>query len=116
MNRESFIFFEDEIIASYCGLLLFAGLYITYKLRFPQVRFLFLALKILSGAMDHKGSKGQLVHSQGFSAGTASSLLPGAIIGSAFAMMIAGVGALFWVWVATFFHYAATRCIFYACH
>jgi phosphatidylserine decarboxylase len=103
MNRESFIFFEDEIIASYCGLLLFAGLYITFKLRFPQVRFLFLALKILSGAMDHKGSKGQLVHSQGFSAGTASSLLPGAMIGSAFAMMIGGVGALFWVWVATFF-------------
>ena len=97
MNKESFIFFENEIIASYAGLLLFAGLYISYKLRLPQVRFLFLALKILSGAMDHKGSKGQLVHSQGFSAGTASSLLPGAIIGSAFAMMIGGVGALFWV-------------------
>ncbi|HMV43799.1 MAG TPA: archaetidylserine decarboxylase, partial [Leptospiraceae bacterium] len=102
MNKENFIFFGDEIIASYCGLLIFAAIYITYKLKFPQVRFLFLALKILSGAMDHKGSKGQIVHSQAFSAGTASSLLPGAILGSALAMMIGGVGALFWIWVGSF--------------
>jgi phosphatidylserine decarboxylase len=100
--RESFIF-ENEIVASYFALLLFVGFYITVRLKFPQVRFLFLALKIFSGAMDYKGSKGQLIHSQAFFAGIASSLIPGAIIGSAFAISIAGVGALFWIWVATFF-------------
>ncbi len=75
----------------------------TIRLRFPQLRFLFLAIKIFSGNMDYKGSRGRLVHSQAFFSGTASSLLPGAVIGSALALMIAGPGVLFWIWISSFF-------------
>ncbi|EKO62956.1 phosphatidylserine decarboxylase [Leptospira kirschneri str. H2] len=53
--------------------------------------------------MDYKGSRGRLVHSQAFFSGTASSLLPGAVIGSALALMIGGPGVLFWIWVSSFF-------------
>lgn len=103
MNKDNLFFFDSEIVSAYAVLLLLVGIYVSIKLRFPQVRYIFLALKIFSGAMDHKGSKGQLVHSQAFYAGTASSLLPGALIGSALALMIGGVGSLFWIWVTTFF-------------
>lgn len=75
----------------------------TIRLRFPQLRFLFLAIKIFSGNMDYKGSRGRLVHSQAFFSGTASSLLPGAVIGSALALMIGGPGVLFWIWISSFF-------------
>ncbi|EKR46439.1 phosphatidylserine decarboxylase [Leptospira interrogans serovar Grippotyphosa str. UI 12769] len=53
--------------------------------------------------MDYKGSRGRLVHSQAFFSGTASSLLPGAVIGSALALMIGGPGVLFWIWISSFF-------------
>lgn len=53
--------------------------------------------------MDYKGSRGRLVHSQAFFSGTASSLVPGAIIGSALALMIGGPGVLFWIWISSFF-------------
>ncbi len=99
--KENFIF-ESEILASYFGLLLFVGIFLSIRLKFPQFRFLFLALKIFSGAMDYKSLKGQLLQSQAFFSGVASSLIPGAIIGSAFAISLGGVGALFWIWIATF--------------
>ncbi|EMO26587.1 hypothetical protein LEP1GSC170_3728 [Leptospira interrogans serovar Bataviae str. HAI135] len=44
----------------------FIGVFLTIRLRFPQLRFLFLAIKIFSGNMDYKGSRGRLVHSQAF--------------------------------------------------
>ncbi|EMO90776.1 phosphatidylserine decarboxylase [Leptospira noguchii str. 2001034031] len=81
----------------------FIGVFLTIRLRFPQLRFLFLAIKIFSGNMDYKGSRGRLVHSQAFFSGTASSLLPGAVIGSALALMIGGPGVLFWIWISSFF-------------
>ncbi|MCB1177395.1 MAG: phosphatidylserine decarboxylase [Leptospiraceae bacterium] len=70
-------------------------------MRFPQFRYLFLALKIFSGAMDDKGSKGQIVHSQSFYASSSSTILLGAIIGSSLALSLGGVGILFWIWIAS---------------
>jgi phosphatidylserine decarboxylase len=101
MIKDSLLIFENEMIASYFLLILVVGIYLTFKLKFPQIRFLFLSLKIFSGAMDYKGSKGQLVHSQAFFSGIASSLLPGAIIGSGIAIHLGGIGALFWIWLST---------------
>jgi phosphatidylserine decarboxylase len=92
---------ESEIFNPYFLLVLLSGIYISIKLKFPQIRYFFLAIKILSGTLDHKGSKGQLIHSQSFFAGTGSSLLFGSTIGSIFALSIGGVGALFWIWVIT---------------
>ncbi|PJZ54770.1 archaetidylserine decarboxylase [Leptospira adleri] len=97
-----FQFFDWDLLKPFFYFLSFIGIYLTLRLRFPQVRFLFLAVKIFSGNMDYKGSRGRLVHSQAFFSGTASSLLPGAIIGSALALMIGGPGVLLWIWVSSF--------------
>ncbi|MCE9501719.1 MAG: archaetidylserine decarboxylase [Leptospira sp.] len=102
MNQKSLLLLGNDIANPYFFLILLCGLYLTIRLRFPQIRFLFLSLKILSGAMDFKGSRGQLVHSQAFFASTGSSLLLGAIVGSALALMTGGPGALFWIWVSSF--------------
>lgn len=94
---------KNQIFDPYFILVILTGIYLSIKLNFPQLRYFFLSFKILTGALDHRGSKGQLVHSQAFFAGTSSSFLIGSAIGSAFALKIGGVGALFWIWLATFF-------------
>ncbi|MBE7412980.1 MAG: archaetidylserine decarboxylase [Leptospiraceae bacterium] len=100
-NSKNFFLLGNDIINPYFLLVIFCGIYLTIRLKFPQFRFFFLAFKIFSGILDNKGSKGQLVHSQAFFAGTASSLLLGAIIGSAVALTIGGIGALFWIWIGS---------------
>ncbi|MDV6235199.1 archaetidylserine decarboxylase [Leptospira ellisii] len=95
--------FDWDLLKPFFYFLGFIGIYLTFRLRFPQLRFLFLAVKIFSGNMDYKGSRGRVVHSQAFFSGTASSLVPGAVIGSALALMIGGPGVLIWIWVSSFF-------------
>lgn len=102
MNPEFLLPLDNEIVGSYAIILLFAGMYVSIKLRFPQFKYFLLGLKILTGVMDDKGVKGQIVQSQGFYAGAASSILFGTIIGSAFALSLGGVGVLFWIWVIGF--------------
>lgn len=99
MNPEFLLPLDNEIVGSYAILLLFAGIYVSFKLKFPQFKYFLLGLKILTGVMDDKGVKGQIVQSQGFYAGAASSILFGTILGSAFALSLGGVGVLFWIWV-----------------
>ncbi|TGK78923.1 phosphatidylserine decarboxylase [Leptospira noumeaensis] len=93
----------SDILSPYFYLILVASIYLSFRLGFPQIRFLFLALKILTGNMDFKGSKGQLVHSQAFFAGIGSSLLLGSVIGTALAIAYGGIGVLFWIWVMSLF-------------
>jgi phosphatidylserine decarboxylase len=88
-----------DILNPYFILLLFAGLMITTQLHVPQIRYLFLSLKILSGNMDFKGSRGQLIHSQAFFAGIGSSLLLGSFFGTTLAILVGGLGTLLWIWV-----------------
>ncbi|TGK00758.1 phosphatidylserine decarboxylase [Leptospira semungkisensis] len=102
LTTKLFPFLDLDLLKPYFYFLLFIGLYLTFRLKFPQVRFLFLAIKIFSGNMDYKGSRGRLVHSQAFYAGTASSLLPGAVLGSALALVLAGPGVLLWIWLSSF--------------
>ncbi|ULH27489.1 archaetidylserine decarboxylase [Leptospira weilii] len=98
-----FQFFDWDLVRFFFYFLSFIGIFLTFRLRFPQLRFFFLAVKIFSGNMDYKGSRGRLVHSQAFFSGTASSLVPGSVIGSALALMIGGPGVLFWIWISSFF-------------
>ncbi|MCB1143546.1 MAG: phosphatidylserine decarboxylase [Leptospiraceae bacterium] len=100
MKIEYLVPIENEILSSYALLVLLVGLFVSFRLRFPQFRYFLLSLKILSGAMDDKGSRGQLIQSQAFFSSTASSLLLGAVLGSAFALSVGGVGVLFWIWVS----------------
>lgn len=102
MNLEYLLPLDNEILVSYSILIVLAGIYITFKLNFPQFRYFLLGLKILTGVMDDKGVKGQIVQSQGFYAGAASTILFGSILGSAFALSLGGVGVLFWIWIIGF--------------
>ncbi len=91
----------SDILSPYFYLILLVGLYLTFRLGFPQIRFLFLSLKILTGNMDFKSSKGQLVHSQAFFAGIGSSLLTGSVFGTGLAVAYGGSGVIFWIWVVS---------------
>ncbi|EMG20562.1 hypothetical protein LEP1GSC150_3436 [Leptospira interrogans serovar Copenhageni str. LT2050] len=61
-----FQFLDWDLLKFFFYFLSFIGVFLTIRLRFPQLRFLFLAIKIFSGNMDYKGSRGRLVHSQAF--------------------------------------------------
>jgi len=98
-----FGFLSQDVLNPYFYLLLTAGIYTSIRLGFPQIRYLFLALKILSGNMDEKGSRGQIVHSQAFFAGVGSSILLGSILGTTLAILIGGLGSLVWIWITAFF-------------
>lgn len=100
---DSALILGTDILSPYFYLVIIAGIYLSFRMGFPQIRYLFLAFKILTGNMDYKSSKGQLVHSQAFFAGSGSSLLLGSIIGTALAIAYGGLGSLFWIWVASFF-------------
>lgn len=102
-DLQNYGFLGQDILNPYFYLLLFAGIYMTLRLGFPQLRYLFLSLKILTGNMDEKGSKGQIVHSQAFFAGVGSSLLLGSFLGTALALMIGDLGSLVWIWITAFF-------------
>ena len=95
-------FSGENILLPYVIFLVFIGIYLTLRLKFPQFRFLFLGLKIFSGNMDEKGLKGQLVHSRAFFTGAASSLFIGGIIGTSLAVMTGGYGSLLWSWLLLF--------------
>lgn len=95
-------FLSLDVLNPYIVLILVTGIFLTFRLGFPQFRFLFLGLKILTGNMDAKGSKGQIVHSQAFYTGTASTLVMGSFIGTCLAISVAGIGVLFWIWVCGF--------------
>ena len=93
--------FRDNLLFPFIGLLIGTGIYLTYRHGFLQIRFFFLGLKILSGSMDQKGGKGKITPFQAFTTGTASSLFPGAFIGSSIAFGIAGPGILPWIWLTS---------------
>lgn len=96
-------FLGQDILNPYFYLLLLSGFYMSLRLGFPQVRYLFLSLKILTGNMDDKGSKGQIVHSQAFFAGLGSSILLGSLLGTSLAILVGGIGTLVWIWLTGFF-------------
>ncbi len=85
----------------FMGLIVTAGLYLSFRLRFLQFPYLFLGLKIASGAMDSPGKRGMITPGRAFAMGAASSVIPGAIVGTVLAIQIAGPGSMIWIWITT---------------
>ncbi|MDF2577600.1 MAG: agcs5 [Chlamydiales bacterium] len=79
------------------------GLYLTYKLKAIQLRYLPYALKLAFGPQteDHKDStiRGGISPFQSLMTGLAATIGIGNIAGVATAVMTGGLGALFWMWV-----------------
>ncbi len=91
----------DSIIWSMAlvGLCLGAGLYLSLRLGFPQVRLIVDMIKLLFG--DKKSEHG-ISSFQSFATTVGARVGMGNIAGVATAIFIGGPGSIFWMWMITF--------------
>jgi len=79
--------------------LLGTGLFFTFYLKFPQIRYFKHALKIVSGKFDKSTDKGDTSHFQALATALSGTVGTGNIAGVAFAIYLGGPAALFWMLV-----------------
>ncbi|MEJ2131105.1 MAG: amino acid carrier protein, partial [Gammaproteobacteria bacterium] len=83
-------------------LLLGVGLFFTFYLRFPQLRYFRHAWRVLTGRYDPAGAPGDTSHFQALSTALSGTVGTGNIGGVAFAIYLGGPAALFWMWATAF--------------
>lgn len=81
-------------------LLLGAGLYLSIRLGFFQLRKIGLIFKSTVGSLKSNGKKDGVSQLQTVTASLAATMGTGNIIGVAAAITIGGAGAVFWMWVS----------------
>jgi len=82
-------------------LLLGTGVYLTILLRGVQFRYLGYAFKQVV-AKQQKNSKGDISPFEALMTSLAGAIGTGTIVGVATAVMVGGLGAIFWMWVTAF--------------
>ncbi|GJM44698.1 MAG: amino acid transporter [Gemmatimonadota bacterium] len=85
------------------ALLLSAGLYVTLRLVFLQVRAFGHGWQVVAGKYDDPSHAGDISHFQALSTALSATVGIGNIAGVATAIHYGGPGALFWMWVTAFF-------------
>jgi AGCS family alanine or glycine:cation symporter len=80
-------------------LLLATGIFITFRLGWPQIRHFVHALGVTSGRYDNPEDAGDITHFQALSAALSATVGIGNIAGVATAIHYGGPGALFWMWI-----------------
>jgi len=85
------------------GLLLGAGLFVTLRLAFIQIRAFRHGWKVVAGHYDDPAHDGDISHFQALSTALSATVGIGNIAGVATAIHYGGPGALFWMWVTAFF-------------
>lgn len=101
-NFTDFLDMLDGILGSsawFAYFLLGVGLFFTIYLKFPQVRYLKYALRIVRGKYDKKGDKGDTSHFQALTTALSGTVGTGNIAGVALAIHQGGPAALFWMLV-----------------
>jgi len=83
-------------------LLLGTGIFFTFYLKFPQLRFFNHAIRIVVGKYDKDGMPGDATHFQALSTAISGTVGTGNIGGVALAIYLGGPAALFWMWVTAF--------------
>jgi len=83
-------------------LIIGTGVYLTFLLRGVQFRYLWYGLKQLF-AKRKRGAVGDISHFEAVMTTLAGAIGTGNIVGVSTALVIGGVGALFWMWVTAFF-------------
>lgn len=83
--------------------LLGVGIFFTFYLGFPQIRYFKHAIRIVTGKYDKKGLEGDTTHFQALSTALSGTVGTGNIGGVALAISIGGPAALFWMWMTAFF-------------
>lgn len=81
-------------------LLIVVGLYLTFKTRGVQFRYLIYAHKLAFTPHQNENSQGDISHFQALMTALAATIGIGSITGVATAIAIGGLGSLFWMWVA----------------
>ncbi len=83
--------------------LLGTGIYMTFKLGFPQLRKVLHGIRVTKGDYDNTEDEGDLNHFKALSTALAATVGIGNIAGVAIAIYYGGPGALFWMWITAFF-------------
>ena len=83
--------------------LLGTGIYMTFKLGFPQLKRVLHGIRVTRGDYDDVEDEGDLSHFKALSTALAATVGIGNIAGVATAIFIGGPGALFWMWITAFF-------------
>ncbi len=83
--------------------LLGTGIYMTFKLGFPQLRRILHGIRVTRGDYDQVEDEGDLNHFKALSTALAATVGIGNIAGVAIAIQLGGPGALFWMWITAFF-------------
>ena len=83
-------------------MLLGVGIFFTFYLRFPQIRFFSHAWKVVTGRYTPKDSPGDTSHFQALSTALAGTVGTGNIGGVALAIFMGGPAAIFWMWMTAF--------------
>ena len=83
--------------------LLGTGIFITFYLGFPQIRYFKHGLKVTRGVYDDPNEAGDLNHFQALTTALSATVGIGNIAGVATALYYGGPGALFWMWITAFF-------------
>ena len=97
-----FLIFIDQYLGSsswFVPLLLGTGVFFTFYLRFPQIRYFSFALKVVRGKFDKKDDQGDTSHFQALTTALSGTVGTGNIAGVAFAIHLGGPAALFWMLV-----------------
>lgn len=80
-------------------LMVFVGLYVSFRLKFVQIRQLWYSHKLAFSRHDD-GAEGDISHFQALMTSLAATIGIGSITGVATAIAAGGLGALFWMWMA----------------
>tara|TARA_Y200000002_G_scaffold344979_1_gene318575 strand:+ start:576 stop:2273 length:1698 start_codon:yes stop_codon:yes gene_type:complete len=95
-----FLILIDQYLGSsswFVPLLLGTGIFFTFYLGFPQVRYFTFALKVVRGRYDKKNDQGDTSHFQALTTALSGTVGTGNIAGVAFAIHLGGPAALFWM-------------------
>ncbi|MFP4624105.1 MAG: alanine/glycine:cation symporter family protein [Gemmatimonadota bacterium] len=82
--------------------LLGAGLYLTLRLAFIQIRHLGHGFAVTTGKYDDPDEPGDVAHFQALTTALSATVGIGNIAGVAIALHFGGPGALFWMWMTAF--------------
>ena len=82
--------------------LLGTGVFFTFYLKFPQIRFFRHAIRIVRGKYDRKTDVGDASHFQALATALSGTVGTGNIAGVALAIHLGGPAALFWMLVTAF--------------
>lgn len=79
------------------------GVFITIKLGFPQIKYLWHGIKVTFGIYDDPNDEGDLNHFRALTTALSATVGIGNIAGVATALYYGGPGAIFWMWITAFF-------------